>query len=228
MLIWAHLSKMPTVQHSRLRDPSDVLRRFMSACILSWAVDANNCAQRLESRHLRAVDGSGPRYDIDSWYTFRTLGIESNTPGDTNMAGLAVNISREHIPMPALEHAVGEEVRIDATSLHVRKYRRSVFLQVHQHLTHPCFKIVCLSDRGEHTSFWSHLPFDCYMKTATSDALRPYYIFISIMEHQVEASKREWSYLLDMIDRQIGLKVSLLLCLLKPLSLKRPSVIETR
>jgi len=227
ILIWAHLLKMPPGQDAPLEDWFGILRRYVAAFTLPWPVDADFCAQWLESRVLRMVDPSDPEYYVvESCYTFRSLGINFNIPGDRNMAGLAVVTSREHIPLPALEHSVEQEVRLDAVDLYVCEFRRSVFLQVHHHLTHPCFKIVCLADRGEQRdSRWFEPPEDCHMKAAASNTLAPYYIFFRVLEQQFEISKREWVSLLDRIDTQIGLDVSLLLCLPKSQLLRSPSVI---
>ena len=146
---------------------------------------------------------------FESWYTFRSLGTNRSIGRDINVARLAVEVSRERIPMPALNNSIAGEVLLEAIDLYVCEFRRSAFLQVHLLPTYPCFKIVVLADRGEGQDLRSfESARDCLVAARDSDMLTPFYVFIRVLEQQVEISKGEESSLLDKIDTQIGLEVS--------------------
>lgn len=225
--MWAQLLKMSTGQKVSEDDLSDTFSRFLTVFTLPWPGSFHSCAQKLEWRSQRKINLPDPGYYTDNWYIFRSLGIYHQVLGRiVNVTSLAVEVSREHIPLPALEESGEEDVRLDAIGFHICEIRRGVLLQVHPHPTHTCFKVVCLADRGS-GPYTGEPPVDCPMVGHKSDTLAPYYIFIQVLVQQFEKSTQEWSFLLDKIDMQIGLEVSLLLCVPALGMLKSPSAITT-
>ncbi|KAK5073296.1 hypothetical protein LTR24_010374 [Lithohypha guttulata] len=199
---------MSTGQRVSEKDLSDTFSRFLAVFTSPWLVSFHPRAQKLECRSQRKIDLPDPGYYTDNWYIIRSLGIYHQVLDPLiSVASLAVEVSQEHIPLPALEESGEEDVRLDAIDFHVCEFRRGVLLQVHPHPTHTCFKIVCLADTSYGGKYTCQPPAGCPMVGHKLNTLAPYYIFIQVLEQHFEKSTMEWSFLLDKIDTQIGLEI---------------------